>query len=462
MARLLTKQYTDEIFSLDEKNGFLPMNLPIEKLPSQFEDLEILLQNMPFYLDKEKNVKGLLGLYKFGETVKKLPNYIEEVKLVEDPKLLLALYRDYSFVTSAYLLETTQKNYIETGEFGKYPARDSVPDNIAIPYVYISKKLKYHPFIDYVGYSLYNFKMLDYKKGMDYTNLWQIRSFTNLKDESNFIMIHNDINSEVPNLFLGMKETFLGLESSNSSNVINGLNKIAQTMTDINIRRKKMWDGSNHKNYNDFRSFIMGIKGNDKIFPNGVSYLGTEYETSQYFRGQTGAQDSIIPTMDSFLAVTNYYPDNELTQYLRELREYRPPVVQEFLTDLEEDSKNIFDQVKSFGSKPLKSLYDCVEQVFLFRNGHWQFIQKYIMKNTKYGVATGGTSITQWALNQIEACLKYMQDIRFEILKLNDNEYDFSKLDSYLLTLTKQVTELKKVNYDVELIYEAEGALAET
>jgi indoleamine 2,3-dioxygenase len=276
-------------------------------------------------------------------------------------------------------------------------------------------------------------------------------------------MIHNDINSEAPHLFSGMKTTYRGIENGICDNVVNGLDKIAKTMIDINTRRRKMWDGYNHKNYNDFRTFIMGIKGNDKIFPNGVLYKGTEYKTPQYFRGQTGAQDSIIPTMDSFLAVTNYYPDNELTHYLRELREYRPQVVQEFLTDLEEDSKNIFDQVKIFGHKALKSLYDCVEQVFFFRNGHWQFIQKYIMKNTKYGVATGGTSITQWALNQIEACLKYMQDIRNEILKQDceDILYDFSNLDMYLLTLTKQVIELKKVNYDVELIYEAEGTLAE-
>ena len=39
------------------------------------------------------------------------------------------------------------------------------------------------------------------------------------------------------------------------------------------------------------------------------------------------------------------------------------------------------------------------------------FVQKYIMANTKYNVATGGTPITTWIPNQIEAVLKFMRVI---------------------------------------------------
>ncbi len=35
-----------------------------------------------------------------------------------------------------------------------------------------------------------------------------------------------------------------------------------------------MWKESKPKNYLNFRTFIMGIKGNDDIFPGGVLYKG--------------------------------------------------------------------------------------------------------------------------------------------------------------------------------------------
>jgi hypothetical protein len=35
-----------------------------------------------------------------------------------------------------------------------------------------------------------------------------------------------------------------------------------------------MWSESSPKNYLNFRTFIMGITGNDDIFPGGVLYKG--------------------------------------------------------------------------------------------------------------------------------------------------------------------------------------------
>jgi indoleamine 2,3-dioxygenase len=196
------------------------------------------------------------------------------------------------------------------------------------------------------------------------------------------------------------------------------------------------------------------------LFPNGVKYEGTHLEEPQFFMGQTGAQDSLIPMLDSFFGITNYYPDNSLTHYLRALRKYRPPIVQEFLHDLENDYKQIFQTLSAHGAPVLDELYKCIEQVYLFRNGHWMFIQQFIMKETKYPVATGGTPIINWALNQIEACLQYMKDIGDMI---NDSKYDStrSKLPDYYRILKSQVLELKKKNFNVNLVYDAEGELAE-
>ena len=63
-------------------------------------------------------------------------------------------------------------------------------------------------------------------------------------------------------------------------------------------------------------------------------YEGVRNEPVSY-RGQTGAQDDIIPTQDIFTGIDTYYETNELTEYLYDLRKYRPPCVREFLNDLQ-------------------------------------------------------------------------------------------------------------------------------
>ena len=75
-----------------------------------------------------------------------------------------------------------------------------------------------------------------------------------------------------------------------------------------------MWQESAATRYLDYRTFIMGITGNKEIFPNGVVYKGYFNDEPQYYRGETGAQDSIIPAMDCSLGLT--YPRNQLTEYL--------------------------------------------------------------------------------------------------------------------------------------------------
>lgn len=52
----------------------------------------------------------------------------------------------------------------------------------------------------------------------------------------------------------------------------------------------RMWNESKPKNYLKYRTFIMGIQGNDDIFPGGgVEYEGVSDGKRLAFRGETGA-----------------------------------------------------------------------------------------------------------------------------------------------------------------------------
>ena len=83
------------------------------------------------------------------------------------------------------------------------------------------------------------------------------------------------------------------------------------------------------------------------------------------------------------------------------------------------------------------------------------------MSNTKYAFATGGTPITTWLINQIEAVLEYERVI-IEYLnmesaaELKDNELWINLSSTYHKKrdlLVEQVNELKKIDYNIEFVY---------
>jgi indoleamine 2,3-dioxygenase len=68
-----------------------------------------------------------------------------------------------------------------------------------------------------------------------------------------------------------------------------GLEMHHEFFTEIREIFSNMWKYSNPISYLNFRTFIMGITGNDDIFPNGVVYEGCFDGKPQYYRGETGA-----------------------------------------------------------------------------------------------------------------------------------------------------------------------------
>jgi len=399
----MKERYSDGFFSVDTEYGFLPIKHPLKKLPEEYQDIQYLIDNLPKIL---KN--GVSQDY-----ITKIPNFFTKIQSETSIFIIQSLYRAYSFIISGYLLEPSYHHFLKTGEYGE--GRTILPINLAQPYHYICEKLGVHMWLDYhYAYSLGNYVKKDQQGTLHWKNLDMACSFSGGQNEVGFIMLHVYINELSPALIKSIHDVF---NSKTVENLKEGLKLNYHTLKEMNSRRSEMWVASDPKKYNDFRIFIMGSKGNDKIFGEGIIYEGVS-DKKLTFRGQTGAQDDIIPTEDIFSGIINYYPENELTKYLMELREYRPKCVQEFLVDLEQTSQqfNIFQTLKdSKNNSGLLYLFLIVFQVYGFRFGHWKFVQSYIMKNTKYAVATGGTPITTWLPNQIRACLTYLNDIKTHI-----------------------------------------------
>ena len=75
---------------------------------------------------------GLLATGSLGEAVRTFPDLTEEIEEVKaDLPLMNALYRDYSFLASAYLLEPCHMSFLKGHGYGL--ARDMLPACIARP-----------------------------------------------------------------------------------------------------------------------------------------------------------------------------------------------------------------------------------------------------------------------------------------------------------------------------------------
>ena len=460
----ILSNYSDGFFDVSAAHGFLPTKAPMVKLPSTYSDLQNVLDAMPVVLN-EKEFGLLHTANAIVAPVLAIQNHVEAIEKETDIFVLQALFRSYSFLASAYLLEPSYQQFKINGKYGK--ARNVLPKNIAVPFCKVADKLDVFAWLDYhYAYSLGNYRKLDASGDLNWENITMCNKFSGQADEVGFIMLHVDINRYSADLVGSVMQTLQALDNG-EKNVALFLEKNWETMKQMNIRRKEMWKASRWQRYNDFRIFIMGVKGNTDLFGDGVTYEGV-WDEPKAFRGQTGAQDDIIPMQDIFSGVIFYYPENELTKYLLDLRLYRPKCVQHFFSDLQSSMKAVHPKglmgklLENKDAKSLCFLLGILEEIYHFRNGHWQFVQKYIMANTKYAIATGGTPITSWIPNQILSVIHQMEDVAAAIasigapsdtLALSIYEKNISLLPTKRGLIDGQLALIHKNDFSAEAVF---------
>lgn len=124
-------------FMVSTARGFLPRAEPVVELPEEFSPLESILSRMP--IKRLDGQPGLLATCDLGQVVEtELPNLVAAIeKYRDDLPLMNALYRDYSFLASAYLLEPCHGRFMKGEPYGL--AREVLPANIAVPIVKVAE-----------------------------------------------------------------------------------------------------------------------------------------------------------------------------------------------------------------------------------------------------------------------------------------------------------------------------------
>jgi len=277
--------------------------------------------------------------------------------------------------------------------------------------------------MEYAGsYALYNYRLVDPSLGLsDPTNVRLIRAFEHGLDpsssEAGFVLVHIEMAKHSGLLVSAALDALAACSSQPPSRtqLNTALSNMESALKTINAAMETMWARSKPMEYTSFRTFIFGITS-QPMFPNGVIYEGVdEFEGKpQRFRGESGANDSMVPLVDNLLGVE--MPDTPLTAILKDFRRYRPSNHREFLEwvkdaaetanlkkwALETDSEEGYLETRALWLKVLHQIRD-------FRWRHWCFAREYIIKRTMHPTATGGSPIVTWLPNQLGAVLDEME-----------------------------------------------------
>jgi indoleamine 2,3-dioxygenase len=252
------------------------------------------------------------------------------------------------------------------------------------------------PFMEYAGsYALFNYRFADPKLGLKYDNLRVIRAFEHGLDpqssEAGFVLVHVAMVKHSGSLVSAATDALDACANDDHTAFDAGLKGVVEALNKVNAVMNEMWTKSKPQAYTSFRTFIFGITS-QSMFPNGVLYEGIGNGEPQYFRGESGANDSMVPLCDNLLQIP--MPNTPLTEILRDFRKYRPGNHREFLAWVQARAETIKLRRFALADRDSATWYlKCLNQVRDFRWRHWNFTREYILRRTKHATATGGSPI---------------------------------------------------------------------
>jgi indoleamine 2,3-dioxygenase len=343
------------------EHGFLPDADPLRAFPpkSPLVALDEIGRDLPSLLHDS-------GFRKRAEKFQ-IPGWTQpDDESAVVPQLRLCYVR-LGFLASAYINQV--------GE----PPVNVLPRNLAVPLFDVCRRLSRPPILSYDGYALYNWKRFDASKPIALGNIDTIQNFVHLYDEHWFILVHVEIEQIAAGVLAGVQTAARGIEAKDRSAVNQGLQAVGDSVRrQIAVLRRipeKMDPALYYKTFRPYIRFFEHV-----VFEGVVT-------TPMDFRGETGAQSSIMPTLVAFMKIP--HRPSLLTNHLADMQNFMPL-----------EHRRLIAEVQSLGDpRPLadKDLYnEVLEAMATFREVHYGWADEYINKRVSDPRGTGGTPYLQW------------------------------------------------------------------
>jgi indoleamine 2,3-dioxygenase len=355
--------------------GFLPKKVPSQSYSidsNSCSRIEEICSNLPKLLLTGKVQSTIDGLSKNDLSIKQL--LVNQMG--KDLKLAMA---QLSFIAHAYI-------------WGDVKPHGKLPEALAKPWVEVAKHLGRPPILSYASYCLDNWFLINENEGISLENVGLINNFLGGVDEDWFVTIHVCIEDAASDAIEACQKIAQCNETSSEKEILNFLKQIAESMKKVNLIFARMPEKCDpYIYYHRVRPFIFGTKDNPDL-REGLIYESQFENKPQFFRGETGAQSSIIPSLDGALQIS--HTKDNLRHYLNEMRDYMPPKHREFINSLE--NKSTLKQLISDSNRLIKKYNDCLEEIRAFRAMHLEYAGTYIHKQSQIEnpFGRGGSTIT--------------------------------------------------------------------
>jgi len=345
--------------------GFLPEADPLAAFSpnSEFTALDEIGRDLPSLLH-DRNFR------QYARTLN-IPLWPNNGARLEDRAALKLYYVRVGFLASAYVNQVGQ------------PPATTLPANLAALLYRACQLLRRPPILSYDGYALYNWKRFRKNGPIALGNIDTIQNFVHLYDEHWFILVHVEIEAIAATILDAVARIELALAKGDESSIDPALWDIAAAIRDqVRVLRRIPEHMDPALYYRTFRPYI-------RFFEN-VSYEGVQPGAgtlSMNFRGETGAQSSIMPTLVAFMKIP--HKPSMLTDHLANMRTYMPFEHRTLI-----DRVQAMPAIRGLASKePFNAILEAIAE---FRSTHYGWAQEYIDRWTTDPRGTGGTPYMQW------------------------------------------------------------------
>lgn len=366
-------------FDISPTTGFLPPPPLIRSNVSILSPWQELCDKMP----------KLLAAGAFRKAIGKLP-------LIEPPELGRRtddlMMRMLSFIAHAYIWE----NWLKKPE-------SVLPSNIAVPWHRVAKRVGRPPVLSYKSYALDNWALIDPDGPIELGNIRLIQNFlgryskpdgTGGIDEDWFILVHVDIEAKagLATKAIGLAQE--GVFKNDPRLVLESLVMIAMSLENMYKTLCRMRENCDpYVYYNFVRPYITGFARNPLVYEGVEEY---KREPQEFF-GETGAQSSIVPSLDAALGIE--HAEDPLKHFVVKMMDYMPPKHREFIQAVAEGPaiKEYAESMADSFPELAVQYAECRRRLKLFRDEHLKLADDFVFKQgqasphnpTNYG--TGST-----------------------------------------------------------------------
>jgi indoleamine 2,3-dioxygenase len=367
-------------YGVTAERGFLPIADPNVAIP---------LANAEWH-ETARNLPSLIPSGKIRAIIERLPEFRPELLSSEED--LEAAMRSLSYLGQAYV-------------WGEPDAPAALPARLAVPWHAVASALGREPILSYASYALWNWRRIDEDGPIALGNIALLQHFLGGLDEAWFILIHVDIERRAGAALAAGADVQTAISEGDDAGATAALTRLGDALDGILATMQRMPESCDpYIYYHRVRPYIFGWRDNPAI-PGGLVYEGvTAYAgAGQNFRGETGAQSTIVPCLDAILGV-DHAPD-QLRTYLMEMRRYMPRK-HVGLLEAFEAGPTAASRIATLGAAAPADLIAardrCVETLRAFRALHLEYAATYINRQAADAtgnptdVGTGGTPFMKY------------------------------------------------------------------